>query len=477
MPETSERSPVAPETLERLRAAAGTGGWVDAPDEVAPYLAEQRGRYSAATPAVLRPDTTEAVAKIVRICAETGTPIVPQGGNTGLVGGAAPAPDSTEILLNLGRMNRIRDVDAAGGTMTAEAGCVLASLQRAAEEADRLFPLSLGAEGRCQIGGNLATNAGGTQVMRYGSARSLTLGLEVVLPDGRIWNGLRGLIKDNTGYDLRDLFIGSEGTLGIITAAVLRLFPRPRQSVTALAAVASVADAVNLHAMLAAASGDRMTGCELMSERSLAFAVRHLPDAAAPFPGPHPWTVLMDFHGGAGDDLGAAVESGLAAALEAGVARDAVVAQSAAQAHALWRLRESIPDAQKQEGASIKHDISVPLSRMASFTERADHEVESVLPGVRIVAFGHLADGNLHFNLSQPEDMTADAFEARRDRLTRIVHDLVVSEGGSIGAEHGIGRLRRADLARYKSAEELDLMRAIKAAIDPRGILNPGKVL
>jgi D-lactate dehydrogenase (cytochrome) len=476
MPE-AERSPVAPEILLRLREAAGTGGWVDAPDEVAPYLDEQRGRYRGATPAVLRPGTTKAVAEIVRICAETGTPLVPQGGNTGLVGGAVPAPDSTEILLNLGRLNRIREVDAAGGTITAEAGCLLANLQRAAEEVDRLLPLSLGAEGTCQIGGNLATNAGGTQVMRYGSARSLALGLEVVLPDGRIWNGLKRLVKDNAGYDLRDLFIGSEGTLGVITAAVLRLFPRPRQSVTALAAASSVADAVKLYAALAAASGDRMTGCELMSERALAFALHHLPGATAPFSRAHPWTVLMEFHGGAGDDLGAAVESGFAEALELGPALDAIVAQSAAQEQSLWRLRESIPDAQKREGASIKHDISVPTSRMASFTTRADQEVESALPGVRVVVFGHLADGNLHFNLSQPEDMSADVFEANRDRLSRIVHDLAVSEGGSISAEHGIGRMKQADLARYKSAEELDIMRAIKGAIDPRGILNPGKVL
>lgn len=470
-------TPVPAATLERLKQAAGRDGWIADAARVAPYLLDQRRRYRGDTPLVLLPDSTRKVADIVAICAETGTPVVPQGGNTGLVGGATPSASGDAVLVSLARMNRIRALDADGGTITVEAGCILAAVQRAADDAGYLFPLSLGAEGSCQIGGNLATNAGGLQVLRYGTARALTLGLEVVLPDGRTWDGLRGLVKDNTGYDLKHLFIGSEGTLGIITAAVLRLFPRPRQRQTAMVALARFDDALRVMTRMRSASGERMSACEVMSERALEFVVRTVPGASAPFARHHPWSLLVEFEGGDGDDLRDAIKQGLAAAVKAGEADDAVIAQSAAQAAVLWRLRESIPEAQRRIGGSIKHDISIPPSRAAAFLVDAEAAVTRAMPGVRVCAFGHLGDGNIHYNLTQPEGMQAEAFLAEWDRLSRIVHDLAVASGGSISAEHGIGQLKREDLVRYKPAVEIDMMRAVKKALDSQGIMNPGKVL
>jgi D-lactate dehydrogenase (cytochrome) len=467
-----------PETvIERLKAAAGSNGWVEDPERLAPYLVDQRRRYRGATPLLLLPDSTERVAAIVRVCAETRTPLVPQGGNTGLVGGATPSPTGNAVLVNLARMNRVRALERDAATITVEAGCVLAAVQKAAEDAGFLFPLSLGAEGSCQIGGNLATNAGGLQVLRYGTARALTLGLEAVLPDGRVWDGLRGLMKDNTGYDLKQLFIGSEGTLGIITAAVLRLFPLPAQRVTALVAVDSVAKALAVLREMRAASSDRLNACELISARALDFVVRHTRGARAPFADLHPWVLLVECEGAAGDALGPAVAGALTRLIEGGGAADATIAESAAQAQAMWRLRESIPQAQTAEGGSIKHDISIPPARAEAFMRRAEAAVAEALPGVRVCAFGHLGDGNIHYNLSQPIGANPEKFLGEWDRLARIVHDLAVEHGGSISAEHGIGQQKRDDLVRYKPAVEIDAMRAIKKALDPHGILNPSKVL
>ena len=468
---------IASATIEQLKAAVGAGGWIDAPDRMAGYLTDQRKRYRGATPLVLLPDSTAAVAAVVQVCAATRTGIVPQGGNTGLVGGATPSPDGDAVLVNLSRMNRVRGLDTAAATVTAEAGCVLAHVQQAADKEGLLFPLSLGAEGSCQIGGNLATNAGGLNVLRYGSARALTLGLEVVLPDGRVWDGLRGLYKDNTGYDLKQLFVGSEGTLGIITAAVLRLFPKPAQRVTALVAVADVDAALAVLASMRAASGDRMNACELMSATALGFAVKHTAGGGAPFREAHPWVLLLEFEAGTGGDLRATIETSLGDLVERGHARDAIVAASTAQAEALWHLRESIPSAQGYEGGSIKHDISVPQGRMSTFVRDAEAAVTRALPGVRPCVFGHLGDGNLHYNLSQPVGTDAAKFLAEWDRLARIVHDLTTAAGGSISAEHGIGQLKREDLVRTKPAVELELMLAVKRALDPLGIMNPGKLL
>ena len=470
-------STIAARVIDHIKAAVGPDGWSDDAARNAPMLQDQRRLYQGATPLVVRPATTAEVAAVVRICAAAKVGIVPQGGNTGLVGGATPSAAGDQILVSLSRMNRIRELDAASGTMTVEAGCVLAHLQEAADRADRLFPLSLGAEGTCQIGGNLAANAGGLQVLHYGTARALTLGIEAVLPDGRVWDGLRALPKDNTGYDLKQLFIGSEGTLGIITAAVLRLFPKPRQSVTAMAAVATPEAALAVQALLRAASGERMTACELISERALGFAVKHVPGVRDPFRTRYPWVLLVEFHGGAGSDLRGAVEAGLAEALSSGAVADAALAETQAQADAFWRLRESIPEAQRREGGSIKHDIAVPPARMGAFLRAADPAVTVALPGVRVCAFGHLGDGNLHYNLSQPEGADSAAFLAEWGRMSRIVHDVAAAHGGSISAEHGIGQLKRAELPRYKAAVEMDLMRAVKRAFDPDGIMNPGKLL
>ncbi len=470
--------PPSPEALARIKAAVGPKGWIDDPAEMAPYLVEPRGLYRARTPLVVRPANREEVAAVVAICAEEGVAIVPQGGNTGLVGGSIPFEEGREIVLSLARMTRVRAIDPANDTITVEAGCLLADVQAAAAAVDRLFPLSLGAEGSCRIGGNLSTNAGGTGVLRYGSARDLALGLEVVLPDGSLWDGLKGLRKDNTGYDLKQIFLGAEGTLGIITAAVLKLFPRPRDVQTAFAGVPSVAAGVELFARARAASGEAVSACEIMPRIGLDFVLRHIPDTRDPLAGRHAYYVLIELSGfDPAGGLRETLESLLGEALEAGIVEDATIAADAAQARAFWRLRESLSEAQRPEGGSIKHDVSVPLSRVADFIAEADAAVTAALPGIRPVPFGHLGDGNIHYNLSQPEGMDRDAYLARWDEFNRIVHDIVMRMGGSFSAEHGIGRLRRGELVHYKSPVEVAMMRRLKAAFDPQGIMNPGKIV
>jgi D-lactate dehydrogenase (cytochrome) len=464
--------------VQNIRAAVDERGWLDSPDAMAPYLRERRGLYHGRAAAVVRPADTAAVAHVVQVCAEAGIAIVAQGGNTGLSGGAAPHEHGGEILLSLERLNRIRGVDAADYTLTVEAGCLLADVQKAAADANRLFPLSLASEGSCRIGGNLATNAGGTNVLRYGNARDLALGLEAVLADGRVWHGLSGLRKDNSGYDLKDLLIGSEGTLGIITAATLKLFPKPVETATALLGLDSPETAVQVFARLREASGDTLTACELMSRFSLGLAVKHIEGCREPMAEGHPWYLLAELSSPqSGAALHDALEKILEEALASGAIRDAVVAQSQAQVHALWQLREAIPEAQTREGASIKHDVSVPITRIPELLERASDKVAARLPGVRPCPFGHMGDGNIHFNFSQPERADPDTFLDRWDEFNRIVFDIVGELGGSISAEHGVGQLKRNVLPRYKSPEAIAAMRRIKRALDPTNIMNPGKVI
>ena len=461
----------------RLDAAVGSAQVLTAPADIAPYLTDWRGQYHGRARAIVRPGSTAEVAAVVRACAEAGVPIVPQGGNTGQCGGATPDAEGEAIVLSLVRMNRVRAIDPGNATLTLDAGVTLAAAQQAAADAGLMFPLSLAAEGSCTIGGNLSTNAGGTAVLRFGNTRELTLGIEVVLADGRIWDGLRGLRKDNTGYDLKQLFIGAEGTLGIVTAAVLKLFPAPQIRATALAALPDVAAAVALLADLKQALGDRLVGFELMSGYSVALTRRHFAELPNVLPG-HPWYALVQADDCApGSGLADALERALGEALERGRALDATIAQSGDQANALWALRENIAEAQRLDGPNIKHDISVPVSATPAFLAAAADALTAALPGLRFVTFGHLGDGNLHYNLAAPEGVAPEAFLAHTTRANRIVYDLVTAHGGSISAEHGIGQQKRAELVRYKSEVELELMRGIKAALDPAGILNPGKVL
>lgn len=463
------------EALDRIRDVVGARGWIDAPSDTAPYLAEERGLFRGHCMAVVRPADTRELAEVVRVCADAGIAIVPQGGNTGLVGGAVPEGG---IVLSTRRLNRIRELDPANRTITVEAGVILADVQAAVDKAGLLFPLSLGAEGSCSIGGNLATNAGGVTVVRYGNARDMVLGLEVVLADGRIWDGLKALRKDNTGYNLKQVFLGAEGTLGIITAAVLKLFAQPRTKVTALAAVPTVTAALDLLGRIQEVCGDSLTAFELMGRRGMEFAQRHVTGIIDPFAQPYSWYTLVQLTSPRADDpLRVALETTLADALEHHVVEDAVIAESEAQASALWRIRESIPEGQKPEGGSIKNDVSVPVSKVPAFIETATRAVEDALPGIRVVAFGHVGDGNIHFNLSQPVGAETAGFLAEWDRLGRIVSDIASALGGSFSAEHGIGRLKQVEMTRYKSEVELDLMRRLKRALDPAGILNPGKVV
>ncbi|NQV84260.1 MAG: FAD-binding oxidoreductase [Rhodospirillales bacterium] len=468
---------LTPDIIDKLKTAAGNGGWIEDAEGKAPYLTDERDLYHGDTALVLRPNSTKAVAEIVLICNEAEIGLVPQGGNTGYCGGSIPEADGSQIVLSLSRLNQIRAIDPANNTMTVEAGCVLANIQAAAEDADRLFPLSLGAEGSCQIGGNLATNAGGVQVLRYGNARDLVLGLEVVLPNGRVLDGLRGLRKDNTGYDLKQLFLGAEGTLGIITAAVLKLYPRPRQVVTVFTALADVRAAVSLLARLRD-NAEGVTAFEILNRACLDLVCGHIDGARDPFAEPHAWYALIEISanrddGGVRDGL----ETVLGEAMEASEVEDAVIAASGQQAQDLWRLRETIPEAQKRAGGCIKHDISVPISRVADFIDRATHRSEADIDGVRVIAFGHIGDGNIHFNLTQPTGGDADAFQAHTETLCPAIHDIAVALGGSFSAEHGIGVLKKPELERYKSAVELDLMALVKGAIDPKNIMNPGKVV
>lgn len=471
----SAARPATDSLLSAIREIVGPNGWIDDPADLEPYLIEERGLYHGACMAVVRPSTTEQLAEVVRLCADAGVPVVPQGGNTGLVGGGVP---DGGIVLSTARLNRIRAIDPVNRTITLEAGVILADVQTAAEDAGALFPLSLGAEGSCRIGGNLATNAGGMTVVRYGNARDMVLGLEVVLPDGRVWDGLRGLRKNNTGYDLKQVFLGSEGTLGIITAAVLKLYPQPRVSETALIAVPTVQAALDLFNRTNEQAGDTLTAFEFMARTGIDFAVKHVPDIVDPLTERYPFYALVKLTSTqANAPLKDTLESILADAFEDGLVEDAVIAASKAQADALWRIRESIPEGQKPEGGSIKNDVSVPLSRVPEFIERATNAVEQAMPGIRVVPFGHLGDGNIHFNLSQPVGADSRAFLAEWDRFDRIVADIATGLGGSFSAEHGIGRLKRIDMTRYKSDVEIDLMRTLKRALDPKNIMNPGKVV
>ena len=463
--------------IERLAELVGPSHCLHAADDVAPYLAEQRGLFHGRALAVVRPGSTAELARVAGLCAAERLAMVPQGGNTGLCGGGVPPEHGRAVVISTERLNRIRALDPLDFTLTAEAGCILADLQAAAERADCLFPLSMASEGSCRIGGNLSTNAGGVNVLRYGNARDQVLGLEVVLADGRIWNGLKALRKDNTGYDLKQLFIGAEGTLGIITAAVLRLFPRPREVQTALVALADPAAAIAILHSARAASGDAVTACELLPRIALDLDLAHLPGLRDPFDTPHPWYLLLELSSSRPGGLREALESVLQEALDSGGARDAVLAQSGEQRKALWRLRESVPEAQRRDGASIKHDIAVAPSRAPELIRRATAAVEAALPGVRVVAFGHLGDGNIHFNLSQPPEADPAAFLAEWERINLIVHDIVIAMDGSISAEHGIGRLKLGEMARTKAEVEIDLMRRIKTALDPAGLMNPGKVV
>jgi D-lactate dehydrogenase (cytochrome) len=466
------------DTLDRIKKIVGENGIIAERTAMEPYLEETRGIYHGAARLVVRPASTVEVAEIVRLCAAARIPIFPQGGNTGLCGGAVPDADGSGIVLSLGRMNRVRAIDAVNFTITAEAGCVLAEVQSAAEKADRLFPLSLGAEGSCQIGGNLSTNAGGVAVLRYGNARELTLGLEVVLPDGQVWDGLKGLRKDNTGYDLKQLFIGGEGTLGVITAATLKLFPRPKEVETAFLGLTRVENAMALFARARDASGDQLTAFELIPRIGLEIAMAHVPGIHDPLATPHAWYALVEVSSSQrASGLRNALEAFLAAAMENGLVEDGTIAASAAQARDLWRIREGVVEAQKFLGAAIKHDISVPVSSVAAFIARASAAIAERFPGIRPIAFGHVGDGNIHYNIAQPVGADADVFLARRGEISRLVHDLAAGFGGSISAEHGIGLLKRDELPRYKPAVALYLMRRIKAALDPDGIMNPGKIL
>lgn len=465
------------ESLDCLRAIVGPQGYLDQPGDVEPYTVDHRKLYHGATPLVLRPDSTEQVAAILRLCNEAGIGVVPVGGNTSYCGGATPSADGSQIVLSLARMRSVRSVDPLNYTMIVEAGCVLAQVQSAAAAVDRLFPLSLGSEGSCQIGGNLSTNAGGMAVLRYGMMRDLILGIEVVLPDGRVLDGLTSLRKDNTGYDLRDLFIGAEGTLGIITAASCKLFSRPVSIVTALVAVADPHAAVSLLSRLRSTTGDAVSTFELIPRIALDLVLRHIGQTADPFDERCNWYVLLEVSGGRHDaGMREGVELELAAALEQKEAIDAVIAASEAQREMFWRLRETIPEAQRREGASIKHDVSVTSTELPRFIIEASAAVQQIAPQGRIVAYGHLGDGNLHFNVSQPLQDGA-AFESLAPRINRAVHDLIARYGGSFSAEHGIGQLKRGELQRYKSPVAMSVMRSIKRALDPKGIMNPGKVL
>lgn len=466
------------EFLDQCRNAIGAAHVLTEAADTAGYLTDWRRRFTGRALAVVKPASTEEVAAVVRLCNQFRVPIVPQGGNTGLVLGSVPDTSGNAIVLSLNRLNRVRAVDTINNTMTVESGCILEQIQNIASEAERLFPLSLAAEGSCTIGGNLATNAGGTAVLRYGNMRELCLGLEVVTAQGEVWSGLRGLRKDNTGYDLRDLFIGAEGTLGIITAAVLKLFPQPKAQLTALAAMRTPDDALKLLNLAQARCGATLTAFELMSDFCLQLVAKHFPQMRLPFAEPHAQYVLLELSDNESEDhANQALEAVIADALEQDVIQDAVVASSISQSKALWNLREHIPLAQAEEGKNIKHDISVPISRIGDFIRKTDAALQQAFPGCRLVTFGHLGDGNLHYNVSSPENGSDDEFIARQDAVNLVVHDSVDSFGGSISAEHGLGALKREEVRRYKSEVEMALMQSVKNALDPLGIMNPGKVV
>jgi FAD/FMN-containing dehydrogenase len=474
MPDTH----LPPGLLDRLSAILGPRGLLTEPGDIAPHLTDWRGLYQGASPAVARPASTAEVAAVVKLCAETGTPLVPQGGNTSMVGGATPDESGRNVVLSLSRLNRIRDLDPLDMTMTAEAGVVLKAAQDAAAEAGCLFPLSLGAEGTATIGGVLSTNAGGNTTVRYGNARELMLGLEAVLPDGRVWNGLRRLRKDNTGYALRHLLVGAEGTLGVVTAAVLRLYPRARDTALAFVAVADEDAALALFRRFRDRDEAAVRAFEYMSGAGVDFAAKHIEGVTLPLESRADHYVLVDLASSRPDaGLRAMAEDVFAEALEAGEATDGVIAESEAQAKKLWRIREEHPEAQKREGASVKNDVSVPVSKVPEMIRRCSAALVALVPGSRPVPFGHIGDGNIHMNLEQPPGMDPAAFLARSHDIMDCVNEVVRELGGSFSAEHGIGRLKTDMMESWRGGAELGAMRAIKAALDPLGIMNPGKVL
>ncbi len=463
---------MTPDLLNQFAAIVGEKNVIRDAHEMAGYMKEWRDIWVGKSPLVLRPASTEEVSRILKLASETGTAIVPQSGNTGLVGGQIPHDNGQELLLSLDRMTKILDVDAADNTMTVQAGATLKSVQTAADEAGRLFPLSLASEGSCRIGGNLSTNAGGLNVLAYGSARDLCLGLEVVLPDGRIWNGLRRLRKDNTGYDLKNLFIGAEGTLGVITAAVLKLFPKPRNHETAFIAVTSPQAAVDLLSLARDMSGNRVVAFELMPRIAMDFTVTHM-GITNPLAEFSPWYALSEL----ADPTQGSFEKILEEAMTRGLVTDATVAQSETRRQALWAIRELMPESQKFEGGSIKHDVSVPVSKVPQFITEATLAVKAFMPEARVMSFGHMGDGNMHFNVSQPPGMDKKKYLDRWNEMNKIVFDVVLRFGGSISAEHGIGRLKKHHLPEIKSVVELQMMRDLKKLFDPKNIMNPGKVL
>jgi D-lactate dehydrogenase (cytochrome) len=466
---------LSPELLARFIATVGEKYAITDATDQEPYLVEGRGLYRGTTPVVLRPGSVEEVAAIARLANETATAIVPQGGNTGLVGGQIP--HDGEVVVSLKRLDRIREIDPLSNTMTCEAGVILANAQQAAAVADRLFPLSLGAAGSCTIGGNLSTNAGGTGAFAYGVARDLVVGIEVVLPDGRILNALNKLKKDNTGYDLKNLFIGAEGTLGIITAAVLKLFPSPKATETAFVGVPSPEAALDLLALMQERSNSAATSFEIISRIAVEFAVRHGHDVSDPLDQPHPWYVLVQLSSAAPQDLRTTLEEALETGMERGLVADATVADSLDHRRAFWHLREILPEVQRPEGGSIKHDISVPLTAIPDFLREAGAAVEALIPGSRPVPFGHLGDGNIHYNVSQPVGADTAAFLACWDEMNEAVHRVVMKFGGSISAEHGVGVMKRKVVAQFKDPVALEVMGMLKRTLDPKNILNPGKVV
>ena len=467
------------DAVDRIKTIVGSKGWTDNTEAMAPHLSDWRGLYTGKARILVKPACTQEVADVVAICHRAGIPIVPQGGNTSLCGASIPDISGNALVLSLARMNQVRELDSENHTITVEAGCILAHVKATATEADRYFPLSLAAEGSAMIGGNLSTNAGGTNVLRYGNARELVLGLEVVLPSGEIWNGLKGLRKDNTGYEMKHLFMGAEGTLGIITAAVLKLFPKPTQTACAFCAVPDLASAVTLLGRTRAESGDAVETFEFMPRLVIDLVLKHIPGTEDPLSEPHAFYVLLELVSTATDETGLneRLETILGQAFEDGLVIDAAIAQSEAQRQAFWKLRENASEAQKDEGASIKHDVSVPVSRIAEFYGAAFERVQLIDSTVRLVGFGHVGDGNLHYNLQAPESSDGKAFLAKWEQFNRAVHDVVVAMGGSISAEHGIGQLKRDELAHYKDPVSMELMRTIKSALDPKGLMNPGKIL
>jgi FAD/FMN-containing dehydrogenase len=457
------------QTLDALKSALGPKGWSTDPEDMAPHTRDWRGRWQGETPILLKPASTAETAEAVRICAEAGIAITPQGGNTGLVGGSIP---QGEVLISMARMKQVREVDTANDSVTVEAGCILETVQTLAAENDRLFPLSLGSQGSATIGGLISTNAGGVHVLRYGMMRDLVLGIEAVLPDGRIWNGLRGLRKDNSGYDLKQVFIGAEGTLGIVTAATLKLFPRPSEMTVAFAGIPSPSAAVEILGIAKAASGGTLSALEIIPRNALDLVLRHIPGSRDPLAASHPWYVLLEIGAGRIGEGRAAMEAALETGLERGLVEDAVIAESEAQAQALWQLREPIAEAEKAHGKAAKHDVSIPVSKIAAFIAEGSVIAERMLEDAEVIAFGHVGDGNVHFNVMQKAEGAGEDFVAACRPVTEAIYDLVQTYGGSIAAEHGVGTLKSGDLARHRPLE-VEMMKSIKSALDPCGIMNP----